>query len=680
MSTEKPFSLYLLPARNLSKWPQILTVVAAISAVALLVLIVMSRVEESREAELQSAILSNQDRVTVFASFVSRSLDYLERTTDDFSTGSEIDDGMSQLNKFADEGIWGFLVTDRSSRVVFSTLDFDSATAENVSAYIREQNGNGFLSPPFEAANGQQVLVFGRGNGAANSGKATYILVAPSFFLSFADQINFADGDLISLIGLDGITRARKTGDRISSGEDLSGKLVMERQLADPNVTYSGPNALTGDLSVFSHRRIADYGVFATSGLTIDRVKIAASDRARFLWLMLTLAASIVGIATLAVLRSFRKQHAQLRLLERNITRLRASQIMGGIGDWDYDIENKTFEVSEVLRDVYGFPTRANFTIKDFAEKLGERCTRDLHFTMNDVQVFRDPRCVEVNFEDAGQNVYREITIGPILSSDGELIGLHALDRDISRDKRIGALRARLAIMSRLDAMSALAATIAHEISQPLSAAKSLITASKRALSQNDLAKADELIERSHEQMRFVSDIILNARRELQSWGGADQYFEITEAVRATEELLKNFYEDRQFEIIFHADNDARFARGTLSQAKQIFFNLFKNSIEATPDGRRSQIEVMAQSVAGGMVKLTLCDNGKGFSSETDPFELFTSSKEGGLGVGMALTKTVVEALGGDIWIEESERTGATICVTFDASAVQDELVRRKAS
>src|SRR3546814_8797641 len=86
-------------------------------------------------------------------------------------------------------------------------------------------------------------------------------------FTDFYSEAAVRPTDVLSVIGLDGITRARRTGTKASSGVDLRGMQVMKVQAQHPNGTYLGPGGLDGIVRYFSHRRLADYPLFVTVGV-----------------------------------------------------------------------------------------------------------------------------------------------------------------------------------------------------------------------------------------------------------------------------------------------------------------------------------------------------------------------------------------------------------------------------
>ncbi len=88
----------------------------------------------------------------------------------------------------------------------------------------------------------------------------------------------------MAVIGLDGIVRARRAGSIESSGEDMRGTAVMRRQMLSPNGTHLGPSVLDGKVRYFSHRRLADYGLFVTYGVLQSEVLAPSRHRARIFY------------------------------------------------------------------------------------------------------------------------------------------------------------------------------------------------------------------------------------------------------------------------------------------------------------------------------------------------------------------------------------------------------------
>lgn len=99
-------------------------------------------------------------------------------------------------------------------------------------------------------------------------------------------------------------------------------------------------------------------------------------------------------------------------------------------------------------------------------------------------------------------------------------------------------------------------------------------------------------------------------------------------------------------------------------QLQQVLVNLIRNAHEACKD--REPHILVESAAAGSGVRICIDDNGTGLSeSAGDPFSPLTTSKPGGMGLGLAICRTLVEAMGGRIWVDRTSPAGTRICFTL---------------
>lgn len=477
--------------------------------------------------------------------------------------------------------------------------------------------------------------------------------------------------DVISVIRLDGITLARRTGTRISYGENLAGKAPMRHQQADPNGTYVGPSAFTGIRRVFSHRRLSDYGIFVTTGLAerdILRGEDARTVRVRGMTTGITLAIALfAGLA----MHALRRREKAARDLAGTNDRLHEAQRIGGIGDWEYDIASDRLVLSDQLCRMYDrapdddmVDGRAALAILPSSDR------RRLLAAVRAAIVTRRPQSCDVTARTGRRHrSHRRIRIVPIEAANGAIGSLIGTDQDINAERAHAALREEIAHGARVQAMNIMAATIAHEIAQPLTAASNYVAAARLGEGRQEdlLDKARAQIGLAHGIMQRARDMAAN-----RSAGGAAR---IAEAVDDALALLRASVPDCTASIGVDLDAAAAWVAADKVQVQQVLLNLLRNAAQAVDGRAGAQIRVASALQADGMVLLTVTDNGPGIRTPEDLFQPFVSTRPAsGLGLGLSICRTIVESYGGRIYADGSLLRGARLCFTLPGLAMPERL------
>jgi len=262
--------------------------------------------------------------------------------------------------------------------------------------------------------------------------------------------------------------------------------------------------------------------------------------------------------------------------------------------------------------------------------------------------------------------------------------GLAIFYRDITDRKRseseLKRAQAELLQASRMSAMGTMAATLAHELSQPLTSATNYLDASLALLREvpkeqarvvhRTLLNAATSVEHASEILRRLRSFVSRGRTE------AD-IFDLHAIINDASVLVLPLAHREGVEVEFDCDPVARWVEVDAIQIQQVLVNLLRNAIEAMHDCPMKRIDLVTASRRDDMIEITVCDTGHGFG-ETPPEHLFVpfhTSKEEGLGVGLSISRTIVEAHGGKIWAEPRAEGGAQFHFTLpiSADALRDE-------
>jgi two-component system sensor kinase FixL len=289
-----------------------------------------------------------------------------------------------------------------------------------------------------------------------------------------------------------------------------------------------------------------------------------------------------------------------------------------------------------------------------------------------------------------GSTVYVSLTVSPIYDIANQLVGASKVARDITastlasaalRDSqtRLQELNSELLHVSRLSAMGEMASALAHELNQPLAAISNYMKGSRRLLSAGPAANASQIetaLDKAAEQAIRAGQIIRRLR----------DFVARSESERRVESVAKMIEEAIALGLIgarelgvslrfeLEPDDDLVFADRV--QIQQVLINLFRNATEAMTETAKREIVVSNARVPGDMIEIVVSDTGVGLTETvlSNLFRPFYTTKATGMGVGLSISRGIIEAHGGRMHAEHNEMGGATFRFTLPA-APQEELV-----
>ncbi len=280
-----------------------------------------------------------------------------------------------------------------------------------------------------------------------------------------------------------------------------------------------------------------------------------------------------------------------------------------------------------------------------------------------------------------------EIALGEVTANDRQLYT--AIIRDVTErlatQTRLQALQDELLHVSRLSAAGEMASALAHELNQPMTAVASAVRAAKRMMT----LRPDERVPRAEVQMALAlaaeqalraGHIVRGLRQFIVRDGGAERRLEdLAELAEEAGNLALIGAKDRGIQARFCLPRHLPSVLVDRVQIQQVLLNLIRNAIEAmtqeTADAghhaRRRELVVNAAAAGCDMVEISVADSGPGLAPALSGrlFESFVSTKRGGMGMGLSISRTIVEAHGGRIWAEDSLGSGAVFRFTLPASS-----------
>jgi len=245
------------------------------------------------------------------------------------------------------------------------------------------------------------------------------------------------------------------------------------------------------------------------------------------------------------------------------------------------------------------------------------------------------------------------------------------------RGDHLAQLRSELAHVSRLSAMGEMAAALAHELNQPLTAIGNSVGALKlmlrdggQALDDAARARVVRAAEQAEGQAVRAGEIVRRLR-DFIARGEADARIEALQPL--IEDAVALGAPDAKAEAIevrFQFSPRARRVLADRIQLQQILVNLVRNAAEAMKDAPPPHVLTVATAARRGMAEISVKDTGPGVSPEIAKqlFSPFLSTKTSGMGVGLSICRRIVEAHGGRMWLEESRGGGADFRFTVPAA------------
>jgi two-component system, LuxR family, sensor kinase FixL len=275
-----------------------------------------------------------------------------------------------------------------------------------------------------------------------------------------------------------------------------------------------------------------------------------------------------------------------------------------------------------------------------------------------------------------GSTFPMELAVGEVRSGDARFFTGFVRDMTERQESeaRVRELQAEVVHISRLSAMGEMASALAHELNQPLSAIANYLNGAKRLVERNPEgdARIGEAVEKASEQALRAGDIIRRLR----------DFLARGEGERSVESLAKLVHEAcslallgaKEHGVTVRYEIDPHLDRVVVDrvQIQQVIVNLVRNALDAMHDHARRELCV-STSVEDDMAVVTVADSGPGLdpTAAEKLFEPFVTTKPSGMGVGLSISRTIVEAHGGRLWHEATAGGGATF--RFTVRMAQDD-------
>ncbi|MGF1639369.1 MAG: ATP-binding protein [Rhodospirillales bacterium] len=273
-------------------------------------------------------------------------------------------------------------------------------------------------------------------------------------------------------------------------------------------------------------------------------------------------------------------------------------------------------------------------------------------------------------------SLYRtRASLSPAGPADGPITHVVCVEEDLTErlaaEEQARVHRQQLNRYLRIATIGEMGATLAHELSQPIAAIVNYCRGALRRLEAGSAAPSVlmEALQAAHDEARRASDILQAVARFVRPAPDDRATADIDGIVRAALRLVDKELRRRRIELILDLAADLPAPAVNAVEVEQIVVNLIRNAIDALSDIRadRRTICVRTAPSVGEAIIVSVEDNGRGFPFDVAEraFDPFFTTKPDGMGMGLAVCRSIVETHGGRIWVEANRGGGAIVRFTL---------------
>jgi len=299
------------------------------------------------------------------------------------------------------------------------------------------------------------------------------------------------------------------------------------------------------------------------------------------------------------------------------------------------------------------------------------------------------------NYRKDGTEFWNELTLSPVRDGTGKVIRYLGIQDDVTQ--RVAAQKAledshiqlqrevkhreetelksqklqdELVHLGRVSTMGQMATGLAHEINQPLMAISQSAYSALRITEDGEFVDPvlNECLQDIQTETQRAGDIIRTLRRLIRRDSPQKRNIDINSIAEQAIRLIKR--DDRSINIDINLDRgDIPVVQADRVQIAQVLVNLLRNSIDAicnsTDTGNDSHHIRVSTVQQDSTVHVIVTDTGPGISSDVSPFNSFETSKDDGLGIGLSISRSIIESHDGKLWHDDSTESGCTMIFTL---------------
>jgi PAS domain S-box-containing protein len=376
-------------------------------------------------------------------------------------------------------------------------------------------------------------------------------------------------------------------------------------------------------------------------------------------------------LAVQAVLRDITERRQAEELLRRSEASLAEAQTLARVGNWQmtYVGGKEVWTSSAELRRIWGLSGRGQFSMQIALSRVHPEDRSRFKEVWEAARLPGGPSEWEFRILVDGKNKWLRSRIHIERDPHGRITTISGMNQDITEQKeaedRIISQEVALAHLSRIVTVGELASSIAHELNQPLGAGM-LYAETCRDLLAAGVSKPNQIvcaIESLIGQLERAKAIVARFRKFLRKQPLSRSTSDINKVVRESVELVINQIKKANVHVEFALSRTPILLPADSTLLQQVLVNLILNAVESlsTMSAQRRRLVLRTSVQRSGGIIITVADNGPGVPRELRCrlFDSFVTTKAHGMGLGLAISRSIVEQHGGKIWYEHGTRGGS---------------------
>jgi two-component system sensor histidine kinase TtrS len=271
-----------------------------------------------------------------------------------------------------------------------------------------------------------------------------------------------------------------------------------------------------------------------------------------------------------------------------------------------------------------------------------------------------------------GEGIYVEYSTNPIKDKSGKTLGTVVAFRDITEQRKNENYMQELERSSRLNAMGEMVTEIAHELNQPLT------TIATNSFAVANMMKSDgccndennnkylDVLNIISVQAEHAASIIRHLREVSKKDQGEYVDFDLNQSVQNSIVLLESVFKKHSIQLELELSNKLPKVKIQPVQIDQVIINLCKNAVESMVEVKKNKRTLHIESTFDDKnVTVSVIDTGNGINNESNLFDVFSTKKKEGMGIGLSISRSIIERHGGNLYLDKTSSSGSQFTFTI---------------